>query len=217
MKQYTFKDGFKCVASTKEEAIAQHKVVASGREDFTYDDRKTIQAFFDSFCKRCDCKIGNKKATCKGKNINITITRVNKQPKEWRAADFCEVSVNGKIGDNKIAIKKEFIGTAITQLEEEIKYLKGDIDNLSKVLKELGFKKEREGEWTLDNKVDIEKVNNRKYLVSLRSKLLTNGEGRLEVPASGIKNAIAKLAKKLIARSKQSLKEGNELLELVSK
>ena len=28
MKQYTFKDGFKCVAYTKEEAIAQHKVVA---------------------------------------------------------------------------------------------------------------------------------------------------------------------------------------------
>lgn len=28
MKQYTFKDGFKCVASTKEEAIAKHKVMA---------------------------------------------------------------------------------------------------------------------------------------------------------------------------------------------
>lgn len=28
MKQYTFKDGFKCVASTREEAIAKHKVIA---------------------------------------------------------------------------------------------------------------------------------------------------------------------------------------------
>ena len=31
MKQYTFKDGFKCVASTKEEAIQQHKVTADGK------------------------------------------------------------------------------------------------------------------------------------------------------------------------------------------
>lgn len=29
MKQYTFKDGYKCVASTEEEAIKKHKVVAS--------------------------------------------------------------------------------------------------------------------------------------------------------------------------------------------
>ena len=216
MKQYTFKDGFKCVASTKEEAIAQHKVIASGIEDFSYNDKKEIQNFFDSFCKKCDCKIGNKKATCKGKSINFTITRVNKQPKEWRQADFCEVSVVGKIGDNKISIKKEFISTSITQLKEEIKYLKGDIDNLSKVLKELGFKKEREGEWTLDNKVDIEKINSKKYTVYFRNKLLADGEKHLEVPPSGIKDAIAKLAKKLIAKSKQSLKEGNELLKLVS-
>ena len=30
MKQYTFKDGFKCVASTREEAIQKHKVVVAG-------------------------------------------------------------------------------------------------------------------------------------------------------------------------------------------
>lgn len=29
MKQYTFKDGFKCVASTKEEAIKKHKIIAN--------------------------------------------------------------------------------------------------------------------------------------------------------------------------------------------
>ena len=29
MKQFKFKDGFKCVASTKEEAIKKHKVVAT--------------------------------------------------------------------------------------------------------------------------------------------------------------------------------------------
>ena len=31
MKQYTFKDGFKCVASTKKEAIDQHKATAANK------------------------------------------------------------------------------------------------------------------------------------------------------------------------------------------
>ena len=33
MKQFKFKDGFKCVASTKEEAIAQHKAIATSPKE----------------------------------------------------------------------------------------------------------------------------------------------------------------------------------------
>ena len=38
MKQYTFKDGFKCIASTKEEAIQKHKATA-GMKDY---ERKNL-------------------------------------------------------------------------------------------------------------------------------------------------------------------------------
>ena len=41
MKQYTFKDGFKCVASTVEEAKAKHKAVAMPKNPFTNEHEFT--------------------------------------------------------------------------------------------------------------------------------------------------------------------------------
>lgn len=43
MKQYTFKDGTKIVASTKEEAIKKHKVVAGSKQYILSTDDKTLR------------------------------------------------------------------------------------------------------------------------------------------------------------------------------
>jgi len=49
MKQYTFKDGTKVIASSVEEAKAKHKVEAASNIDFSYKDKKEIEAFFNTF------------------------------------------------------------------------------------------------------------------------------------------------------------------------
>ena len=43
MKQYTFKDGIKVIASTKKEAITQHKVLSSNKKEAEETARKILQ------------------------------------------------------------------------------------------------------------------------------------------------------------------------------
>ena len=58
MKKYTFKDGFKCVASTREEAIAQHKAIAAKGLKRTLKHASTLNSckveYKVDFPKDCD-------------------------------------------------------------------------------------------------------------------------------------------------------------------
>ena len=49
MKQYTFKDGFKCVASTKEEAIKKHKVVSAKKQKVSASDNNELKEIAKAF------------------------------------------------------------------------------------------------------------------------------------------------------------------------
>ena len=60
MKQYTFKDGTKVIASTKEEAIAQHKVVA-GKEIEPKEFIEWLKNNYKSIKGLSKCKYDKKK------------------------------------------------------------------------------------------------------------------------------------------------------------
>lgn len=60
MKQFTFKDGFKCVASTKEDAIAQHKVIA-GKQIESKEFIEWLKNNYKSIKGLSTCKYDKKK------------------------------------------------------------------------------------------------------------------------------------------------------------
>ena len=49
MSKFIFKDGTVVTANSKEDAIKQHKIIAS--VDFSYEDKQQIEEFFKSLKK----------------------------------------------------------------------------------------------------------------------------------------------------------------------
>lgn len=50
MKQYTFKDGFKCIASTREEAKQKHKVMDADKIDIKAIEKDIKDSFLKESC-----------------------------------------------------------------------------------------------------------------------------------------------------------------------
>lgn len=77
MKQFKFSDGFKCVASTVEEAKAKHKVVASEEKEYriTWSSEIFIEAKSKAAAKREFEELGLFSADAL--DLNAEIVKIN--------------------------------------------------------------------------------------------------------------------------------------------
>lgn len=145
MKQYTFKDGTKVIASTREEAIQQHKVVASETSDTTelletlYSSLKDDKKFYKVYLSKPKSFVSFYKKTGKvcwpamSEGVPLLYFKIINLKDKLQA--FCRVFV--KQGHSKDILGFTFTKGRVIKTEQALQeFIEESTDSFNEIQKE---------------------------------------------------------------------------------
>lgn len=123
MKQYTFKDGFKCVASTKEEAKQQHKVMATQHKGGRIDPEVMCMTIYSKMEKEL-----------KSKGVKLTESdKIDYWFFKQIINKNCSFNATLQIYDNEIILESGVeVGEISKSFEKAFKLNTGSVDKVVK-------------------------------------------------------------------------------------